>query len=223
MTNSQDSASKLHKLLLDGRRYSIAKKQIIQSTEDRQVVNIIIKGFVRKYWVTNDGSIGVVIVYGPGDVFPVTLVYKRFFNQVLYSGLETYFYEAMSETEVRSVDAETLVAAVREDSDLYTDLFQEAGRHLEYCIHALENGSLRNSEKKTAHLLLYFAKKFGVKKGNEVRIDLPLSHQDIGDVISVTRETVTNAMKSLRSKGLILPSRHIIVPDIKKLEQEVYN
>lgn len=217
----KDSA--LHQLLLKGRSYTIDKKQILQSTEDRQVVNIITSGFIRKYWVANDGSIGALIVYGPGDIFPLTLVYKKMFNQSLYSGLETYFYEAMSRTEVHSMTVDQLLEADKENSRLYEDLLQEAGRHLEFCIHSLENLSLRSSEKRVAHLLVYFARKYAIQRDGETVINAPLSHQSIGEMLSITRETVTNSMKGLRDKGLIKTGKHFVVPNLKKLEKEAYS
>jgi CRP-like cAMP-binding protein len=220
MSNIRDSG--LHKLLLKGRRYKLAKQQIIQSTEDRRVVNLIVSGFFRKYLIDNEGNIGVQIVYGPGDIFPITLVYKTMFNQSLYSGLETFFYEAMSEAEVYSISSEQLKEAVKQQPELYQDLLQETGRHLEFCIHSLENLSLNKSEKRIAHLLWYMALKFGTQTKSGTRIDIPLTHQAIGEVLNVTRETVTVYIKNLRDKGLISHDRYIIVPNLKKLQEEAY-
>jgi len=219
----RDGGSKLKELLLEGRPYSIDKQQILQSTESREVVNIIISGFVRKYLVTNDGSIGVQIIYGPGDIFPLTLTYEKLFNQKLYGGVETFFYEAMCPTEVRTIDVGRLVEAVQKDERLYMDLFQEAGRHLEFCIQSLENVSLRNSGKRIAHFLLYFAKKFGIQTKDGIRIDMPLSHQNIAEVLSVTRETVSTCIVRLRKEGLLKTDKGIVIPNLKKLEEEAYS
>lgn len=216
----------LHELLQRGRHYHIGKQQIIQSTEDREVVNIIVSGFFRKYLITNDGSIGVQIVYGPGDIFPITLLYRKLYNQPLYSGHETFFYEAMSAAEVYTVDASNLVRAVEADPRLYSDLLQETGRHLEFCINSLENVSLRNSEKRIAHMLSYFARKFGNETKQGIRIEMPLTHQNIGEILNITRETVSTNIKNLRDNGLISSSGGggtIIVPNLSKLEEAAYD
>jgi CRP-like cAMP-binding protein len=218
-------ASKLHEILRNGRHYSVGKNQIIQSTEDRQVVNIIISGFFRKYLITNDGSVGVQIIYGPQDIFPITILYKKLFNQPLYGGLETFFYEAMSPSEVYTVDADQLVEEIKKDPALYSDLLQETGRHLEFCINSLENLSLHNSEKRIAHMLCYFARKFGAKEKDGIRIDLPLTHQNIGEVLNITRETVSTNIKVLRDRGLLVARSNssITVPSLSKLEEEAYS
>lgn len=218
--------TKLHQLLRDGRRYSLSKQQMVQSTEDRQVVNIVISGFFRKYLVTNDGSVGVLIVYGPEDIFPITLLHKKLFGRALYKGLETHFYEAMSDAEVCTVDADRLVEAVKQDPQLASDLLEEAGRHLEYCINSLENIAMRNSEKRIAHMICYFARKFGVTTGDGIRIDLPLTHQNLAEVLNITRETVSTNIKGLRDRGLINTKNHnssLIVPELDKLEAEAYS
>lgn len=215
--------NKLESLLLEqGRPYAVGKQQILQSTEDRQVVNLVVSGFVRKYLITNDGSIGVMIVYGPGDIFPLTLTYSKLFGQQLYSGSETFFYEAMAPTEVRTIDADTLYKAVLEDPEIYKDLYREAGRHLEFCIQSIENIALRNSGKRIAHFLLYFARKFGTKTKEGIQIEIPMSHQSIGELLNLTRETVTTNMIKMRKKKLIKTDKRIVVTNLKALEEEAY-
>ncbi len=222
---SNDSA--LHKLIKTGRRYRVQKKQIIQTTDDRQVVNLVISGFVKRYLISNDGNVGVQIIYGAGDIFPLTLFFRSHFHQDLYSGPETFFYEAMRETEVYSIDLSQLIEEVEIKPKLYADLLVETGRHLEFCVSSLENLSLKTSDKRIAHQLLTFAKKFGKPTlGGGRQITVPLSHQDIGEILSITRETVTTNMSILRKKGLIKidkDSKNIVVPDMQKLQDEAYS
>jgi len=217
--------SKLHQLLRDGRHYKIDKQQIIQSTEDRQVVNIIMSGYFRKYLITNDGSVGAMIIYGPEDIFQVTLLYKKLFNQPLYHGIETHFYEALSPAEVCTVDADQLVEAIKNEPSLYPDLLQEVGRHLDFCINSIENLALKNSEKRIAHMICYFARKFGAKSSEGVIINMPLTHQSIGEILNITRETVSTNIKGLRDNGLLIAKGNssIVVPDLEKLEAEAYS
>jgi CRP/FNR family transcriptional regulator len=216
----------LHRLLLEGRRYSLNRQQIIQATDDRQVINIIISGFVRKYLINHDGSIGAIIVYGPGDIFPVTLMYKKMFNQPLYRGRETFFYEAVSKGEISTLDADELIGKIKQDEKLYGSFMQEVGRHLEFCINGMENLMLSNSNKRIAHILCFFARKFGVKTAGGTRICLPLTHQNIGEVLNVTRETVSTNIKELRNKHLVSieqSTKYFLIPSLEKLEDEAYS
>jgi CRP/FNR family cyclic AMP-dependent transcriptional regulator len=213
----------LHKLLKNGRLYKLAKKQVMQTSDDRQAVNLVVQGFIKRYLILNDGSIGVQITYGPGDVFPLTIVYKFLFDQPLYLGPETFYYETMTDAEIYSVDASVLVEEVKNNPHLYADLMQEAGVHLESCVHSLENLALKSSDRRVAHQLTYFARNFGKKTPKGVAIEAPLTHQDLADILSLTRETISTSMVQLRKKGLVLTDKAIIIPSIEKLEEEAFS
>lgn len=214
--------SDLFKFLRAGRNYKISKKQIIQTTGDRQVVNLVAGGFIKRYMITNDGSIGVQITYGRGDVFPLTLVYSTLYDQSIYHGRETYYYEAMSDAEVFTVNAADLKEEAQKNPQIHSDLLQVAGMHLESCVHSLENLALKTAYKRVAHQLVYFARSFGTKTARGIAIETPLTHQDLADILSLTRETVSTSMVELRKKKLILTGKQIIIPEIGKLQDEAY-
>ncbi len=215
--------NQLHELLKSGRNYKLSKKQVVQTTDDRQVVNLVSSGFIKRYLILNDGSIGVQITYGPGDVFPLTIVFKTLFDQPLYTGPEVFYYETMTDAEIYSIDVSTLEQEVGKNPKLYSDLLQEAGIHLESCVHSLENLSIKGSTKRVAHQLTFFAKNFGKKTAKGICIEPPLTHQDLSDILSLTRETISTSMVQLRKKGLISSDKNIIIPDLKKLEEEAFS
>ncbi len=216
-------ANPLHHLLRAGTRQKVTRKQIMQSTADRQVVNVVISGYIKRYEINNDGSISVQIIYGPGDVFPLTVAYRTLFNQSLYNGPEVFYYEALCPSEVSGVSDMELKKAVRENLAIYPNLMQEAGEHLEWCIMRLENLSLKTSYKRLAHQLWYLSTRFSSHRAEGVRLDIPLTHQDLADSLSLTRETISMAMSELKSKKLIKTRKHILITDIKRLKEEAYS
>jgi CRP-like cAMP-binding protein len=84
---------------------------------------------------------------------------------------------------------------------------------------------LRNSGKRIAHMICYFARKFGTETKEGVQIEMPLTHQSIGEILNITRETVSTNIKGLRDRKLLLAKGNssIIVPDLQKLETEAYS
>jgi CRP/FNR family cyclic AMP-dependent transcriptional regulator len=209
-------------ILLKGRQYKIPKGQIIQSTEDRRVFNLLHTGHVKRYLISNDGSYGVQVIYGPGDVFPITLAYSAIFEREINSGPETYYYEAMTNCELYTIDEIALKEAVNKNPILYKDLFGVAGTRLHSTLHGLENLTLSNSYHRVAHEILYMAERFGQKGVSGIKISVPLTHQDIGDILSLTRETVSTSMVQLRKKNLIKTNKSILVPNIEALRDEAY-
>ena len=222
MPLTQLSAELRELLLGKGRQYKVPKGQIIQSTEDRKVFNLLVSGYVKRYLIANDGSIGVQVVYGPDDVFPITLAFKLMFNQDIYDGPEVYYYQAMTDAEIYTIDQSTLKEAVKANPILYRDLMSIAGRRLHSTLNGLENLTLRNSYKRVAHQLGYFAHRFGKRTSAGTEIKLQLTHQDLADILSLTRETVSTSIIRLRKNGLIKTNKLILVPDLKKLQEEAY-
>jgi len=216
-------SEKFNELLLKGRQYKIPKGQIIQSTEDRRVFNLLRNGYVKRYLISNDGSYGVQVIYGPQDTFPITLAFSAVFHRELNESPETYYYEAMTDVELYTVDEATLKEAIQKEPELYKDLFGICGVRLHSTLHGLENLTLSNSYHRVAHEILFLAKKFGAKKAKGTEIQVPLTHQDLADILSLTRETVSTAMVQLRKNKLISTGKNICVPDMAKLEEEAHD
>lgn len=223
MANRKGQAEKqLHETIKKGQHLNISKGKVIQSSVTRQAINLVVKGYVIRYTVSADGLNRVQSIYGPGDVFPLTAVFKILFNQELYSGPETIYYQAITSAELYSIDSSALALDVEKNNSLYEGLLVEAGKRFHSNIQQLENLSLKTSHQRVAHEILYFAKKFGSKRPQAIIINLPLSHQILADMLSVTRRTVTSSITLLKHKGLITTGRYISVPSIKKLEKEAY-
>ncbi len=184
---------------------------------------MVTKGFVKRYLISNEGTYGVQVIYGPGDIFPITLAFSALFKREINEGPEIYYYEAMTEVELYTLDESDLITAVENDPTLYRDLFAICGNRLHSTLQGLENLTLKSSYQRVAHELVYMAKHFGVKKNSGTVIQVPLTHQDIADMLSLTRETVSTAMVQLRKKKLINTGKAISVPDIEKLADESFS
>ena len=212
----------LHKLLLDGKRQVLPKGVIVHGFDDKTLLHLIRTGFVKRYMIQNDGSRSIQVIYGPGDIVPLTPVYNTIFNLKIYRGPETYYYETMTDVSLYTISHETLQAALRESPLLYKDLFQEAGLRLNSFIHRLEDASITGSNTRLAYLLVYLADIFGTAASNgEVTIEVPLTQQTIAEILSLARETVTHSVVRLRQKGLLtVAGKKFIIADLEKLRRE---
>ena len=212
----------LHELLTKQPVIKYPKGQVIETTDGVKRFYLVKSGYVKRYLISNDGELGVQVIYGPGDVLPLTLVFKALFEHDINDGPETYYYETMADTELYGIDLASLLAAIETNNLLYRGLFREAGRRMESTLQGLENLRMKTSYNRVAHQLVYLAKQFGQKTAAGIKISVPLTHQDIADVLGVTRETVSSSMTRLRKKGLVKNSRGIIIPDLDKLEAEAH-
>lgn len=216
MENSA-SSNKLQDLLRSGRKYYFSKGQSVGSSDNRLIISMVASGFIRRYLITKDGSSSVQSIYGPNDIYPLTLILKLLFDQDITSSPVVYQYQAMTKTEIYILDNETFIKNVESDPILYRDLLIEAGKRLKSNIQKLDNLSLDSSYKRVAQQLSYYAKKFGETTPQGTKIILPLTHLDLANILNITRETVTINLKQLRDKGLIQTNGGLIVPNINKL------
>lgn len=212
----------LHDLVREGRRHKLPRGQILQSSDDRAMLNLLVSGYVKRYLIGNDGNLGVQYIAGPNYVFPLTPVFKVTLDQIIYTGPEVYYYQCMTPCEIFSIDQDTLQRAVETNSLLYKALFAEAGVRLQDNIQRLENLSLKSAYNRVAHQLVYYARQFGTQQSNGIKLDVPLTHQDLADNLSLTRETVSTCMMRLRKNNLITSDKSIIVINSKQLEEAAY-
>lgn len=214
----------LHKLLVaEGKSKRCIKGQVIRNTGGNKNFNLIRSGYIKRYLITNEGSLSIEAIYGPGDVFSVTLAYKVFLNQDLYEGPETYYFEAMNECEIYTMDIGTLEQHFQKKPLFYRDLMLEAGKRIHALTQAVENIAMKTAQSRTAHQLLYYAKHFGRKKRKGIEIGIPLTHQDLANILSLSRETVSVSCTALQNEGLISGTKHIRVLDMDKLEEAAYS
>lgn len=209
--------------LLKGNCTKYQKNEVIQSTHGQQVVNLIESGFVKRYLIGTDGNLSIQSIYGPGNVFPLTLVYKALFDQDIYHGPETYYYETMSQAKIYSITAQELSELANGNPGVYKELLREAGKRFNSNIQQLENLSLKTADKKVAHQLSYLAYQFGKPSFYGVRVQPKLTHQDLANILNISRETTTISIGELRDKSLIITERGIIVKDVEKLREYAFS
>lgn len=68
-----------------------------------------------------------------------------------------------------------------------------------------------------AKLILRLAARHGVRHGSELRLTLPLTHQEIADMVGTRRQTVTSSLNNLRRRGVLSIDNHRIVVESEEL------
>ncbi len=202
-----------------GRLLKYDKGQIIQTTEDPTAFNLIQTGYIKRYLIKNDGSLSVDLIYGPDDVFSMTLIFTALYRRQRLDSNETYYYEALTDATVYALDVRELAEYANKNPLVYKDLLSEAGKRMTSATQGLENISMKNSYKRLAHQLAYYARRFGYRRAVGTEILTPFTHQDLADILSLTRETVSTSMAKLKKEKLIKTGKKIIVPSPEKLEE----
>lgn len=212
------SSSALYKLLQTGKKLMLPKGQVVHAFEDRAMLNLIASGYVKRYLINDEGNKSIQQIYGPGDIFPLTPVYKSLFMYDMYSGTEEYYYESISPIEAYSISQAELEQAVKKEPGLYGDLFFAAGLRLDAYIHRLEALSERSAKQALAAQLVYFARVYGEQTEHGIKINLPLTHQTLAEVLNLARETVSHVLADLQKEKLVSGSGSLLIRDLEALD-----
>jgi CRP-like cAMP-binding protein len=95
---------------------------------------------------------------------------------------------------------------------------QTIGQRLEEAHTRIREMSTQEVERRVAHAVLRLAGQAGKKEGAGVRIDFPISRQDIAEMTGTTLHTVSRILSAWEAKGLVEGGRQkLLVSDVEGL------
>lgn len=113
------------------------------------------------------------------------------------------FVEAMESSEVASVDAIAFERVVRSSPDLLAKFMLRISEQVSDALTLLDDFRGRDVASRLARVLVRFSKQYGVPTEKGVRIELPVTHQDLANMIGTARETVSRNMARFRQQGYV--------------------
>lgn len=85
----------------------------------------------------------------------------------------------------------------------------------------MEYSIFGNAYNKVAAIILICVERFGLIGKKSIVIQVPLTHQDIANLLGLARETVSIEMEKLQEKGLIKHlGKYLVVKNIQRLKEE---
>ncbi len=161
---------------------------------------------------TPDGKEIILDLLGPGDLFgeAEAITNQNWKNTAL----------AKKDTILHWVPREILLRQMAKDPRISLWLLQRIGAKQLETENLLETLLFKSAHSKVAKVLLELAKHHGQKKQNGTMIDYLITHQEIGNTIATTRETVSYAFMEFRQMGLIdTVKRRTLIKDMDRLEE----
>jgi len=173
------------------------KRTVLFQGEIPSSVMVLQSGLVKVYGITTGGDQRTVTLLSAGDIFPVECVFDK-------SRVSLYYYEALTDCGVLSLPKAEFLGAIEKDVTLKNQIFQSYMAHYTSAtmhIYALEHS---HAQEKLVYILQYLVARFGEKQTNGLtKISLRLSHQDIAEMVGLTRETTAVELHRLKDKKLI--------------------
>lgn len=162
---------------------------------------LIKKGVVKGYSITTEGTEKPIAFDNVGEIFPVGWVFKKL-------RWSPYYYDAFVDTEVYCIPRDEYIEFLRANPDIMFDVFDYfINRYLYFQmrVNALEQSKAID---KIIHTLHFLALRFGKEVApNTVQILLPLSQQELANIMGLTRETTGIELGKLVKRGIVKQDR----------------
>lgn len=189
------------------------KRTILFQGEIPRSAMVVVSGLVKVYGITTSGDQRTVTILSAGDIFPTEYIFDN-------SRVSLYYFEALVDSAILSVPKTEFHEALKNNAVLKDQIFHTYMSHYTSAkmhIYALEHS---HAQEKLVYILQYLVARFGSKQANGLtKIQLRLSHQDIAEMVGLTRETTAVELHRLKDKGLIDYKRFSYFVNVPQLVQ----
>lgn len=204
------SAADLASLETRARVRSFPKNSTVYLPRDlADSVYVLAEGRVRLVSITADGKQAILGFVEPGDLFgelAITGTTQR----------EEHAEAALASTIV-AIPRDALEGVLEQNAGLTLAITRLIGWRKQKIERRLRNLLFRSNRERLLGLLWELVEQYGRQVPEGLLIDIKLSHQDLANLIGVTRESVTLILGELQLEGLVLVGRQRVV--VRSLER----
>lgn len=178
---------------------------------------LLLHGRLKVTQVTKDGQQIIVRVVNPGDLFG----FARALQRSDYPGTAT----AATESLVLAWPTELWNVFVEKNPHLAVNAMHTIGQRLDEAHTRIREMSTEEVERRVAHTVLRLAEQAGKPEGGGIRIDFPISRQDIAEMTGTTLHTVSRILSAWEGQGLVQGGRQKLmlkdIPGLRRLAERI--
>lgn len=169
------------------------KRQVLFEPQDKDKVFILKSGRVEIYELTADGKKVIIDVLAPGNVFGDLGIQER----------NEHFTEATTDSFVCVMNKNNFFEMVSRNSQVANILVKKLFAKVIESENQVAALASDNLFLKVKNLLLRLAKKHGEKSQERVAITVKFTHEQLADMIGISRPTMTEMLGNLVRQGII--------------------
>lgn len=193
-------------LLRLGKKRLVEKREYVcKPAESGKQVYVLERGRVKLFHISLSGKDMIMGFCLPGEIFGMPHV---FLNGA--TGENPMFAQASEDCEIRFISHEQFHSYLVTHPNTALLIIETLSRQVRDLSDKLLNISSVKVLPRIAKLLLHLGISYGVREAQIVRLDIPISHQDIADMSGATRQTVSGVLGTLRQQGILRISRQRI-------------
>ncbi|MDW7660954.1 MAG: Crp/Fnr family transcriptional regulator [Bacillota bacterium] len=179
---------------------TIPQNTIVQSPySTHKGLYIVKEGKLRLYNINPDGKQYTLGILGKGNTFGNTNLFTL--------GTENVYIETLEDTLICLFENQQLEEFLMAHPKLLLNILKNLSEKIEEQNRMLEQLALYDLKQRILYWLTKLAGEFGLEDGAYITIDLPLSHQELANMIGSTRESVSVILSELSKDGTIMTGR----------------
>ncbi|TFE26700.1 Crp/Fnr family transcriptional regulator [Cohnella luojiensis] len=192
----------------------ITKNTLVQTAESAlEGLYFVKEGKLRLYKLNDSGKQFTLGILTRGNIFGELNSFSFGTRRVYIETMESSLLCTMSEPQFERLMIKRPQLALKFLKAL-SDRLNEREEQLEQL-------ALHGLKKRLLHLLSTLSGKFGVIQDGYTLIDLPLSHQEIANMLGASREAVSGVMSELAKENVVKTSRLSVQLAVTILEENI--
>lgn len=180
------------------RRYQKGRIIFVEG-EPGEAIFFLKSGLVKVTKQDEDGREHILHYVNPGDVFAEVVLFV--------AGGYPATAEVVEDAEVGLIRNKDMDMVLVKNPGIALELLKIMARRLRNAQQQIMELALKDTTRRLAGLLLKLADEHGVKDGDGVRLCLPLTNQELANMVGTSRETVNRILSELRRKKAVATTR----------------
>lgn len=176
-------------------RSAAAGATVFEQGDEARSFYVLVSGRLRVTQVTAEGQQVIVRIVTPGDLFGIAKALQR----TDYPGTAT----ALSDSVILCWPTARWSAFMAAYPSMAVGAMQTMGDRLQEAHSRLREMATEEVERRVAHTVLRLGNQSGRKEAGGVRIDFPVSKQDIAELSGTTLHTVSRILTAWEAAGLV--------------------
>ena len=174
---------------------------------------VLCSGRVKLTATSTSGRTLIVRVAEPGEVLGLSAVMSNTAYDVSATTLEP--------CQVNFIPRDSFLSFLQGYGEVSVRVAQHLSVELRRAYHQVARIALASTARaKLAGLLLEWAERDAQPASPEVRFQLRMTHEEIGELVGSSRETIARILSDFRRRGLVqIEGRSITIPDRSRLEK----
>jgi CRP/FNR family transcriptional regulator len=186
-------------------------ERIFQEGDKADKMYVIASGRVKVVKEFQSGKNAIMGIFGEGD----TVAESAVIDKLPYPASAI----ALDDASVIAIPAALFIDFLKKNPDLLIRMIIGLGRRLREFVGNMGSLAVQSVEKRLARFLTKLSGEIGVEHEDGLELILPLTRQDLAEIIGTSFEVVERSLKKMREKGIIeAAGKRIVILKPKALE-----